>query len=276
LLRAGSGAYPPLFLVHLHHGDVLEYRELVERLPHELTIYGCEAPDDGRQGAVLRTIEDLAAHHVREIRRAQPTGPYQICGLCWAGLVAFEMAAQLREAGEEVALLALIDTSCPGYERSQPTHRRVQGEARKIWRLTAQNLRRLAALEPREVPGFLRQRLSNIVRRVAGVAVFRWSVRFQRPLLAEFRQMPRALLQAGWSYRPRPYAGRITLFRVAAKPSPRKPDPFAGWAGFAADGLDVHEVAGGHNTMMREPHVQSLAERLLASLERVRANLSAR
>jgi aspartate racemase len=274
LLRAGSGAYPPLFLVHLHYGDVLEYRELVSHLPQDLTIYGCEAPDDGQQGAVLRTIEALAAHHVRQIRQTHPTGPYLLCGLCWAGLVAFEMAAQLREAGEEVALLALIDTSCPGSERSQRVHRRVQGGARKIWRLTAQNLRKLRALDPRDVPGFLRQRFSNIVIRMAGVAAFRWSVRFQRPLLPVFREMSRALLHAGWSYRARPYPGRITLFRVAVKASGRTPDPFVGWASIARDGLEVHEVSGGHNTMMREPYVETLAVRLLACLEQVRAGRS--
>jgi thioesterase domain-containing protein len=184
------------------------------------------------------------------------------------------MAAQLREAGEEVALLALIDTSCPGSERSQRVHRRVQGGARKIWRLTAQNLRKLRALDPRDVPGFLRQRFSNIVIRMAGVAAFRWSVRFQRPLLPVFREMSRALLHAGWSYRARPYPGRITLFRVAVEASGRTPDPFVGWASIARDGLEVHEVSGGHNTMMREPYVETLAVRLLACLEQVRAGRS--
>jgi aspartate racemase len=272
LLRRGSGAYPPLFLVHLHYGDVLEYRELVNRLPQDLTIYGCEAPSDGEDEQVLlRTIEQVAATHVRRIREAVPNGPYLVCGLCWAGLVAFEMASQLREAGEEVPFLALIDTAYPDYERDQPVYHRARSRARTIRNLTAKNLARLRELDLRALPGFLLQRLTNIVTRVAGVVAFRWSVRLQRPLLPEFRQMPRALIHAGRSYRPRPYAGRITMFRVAARSFGHRPDPFIGWAKFAREGLEVREVAGTHNTLMREPHVESLAAQLLACLERVRA-----
>ena len=272
LLRKGSGAFPPLFLIHLHYGDVLEYRELVNRLPQELTIYGCEAPAEPQEGPVLRTIEAVAAQHVQQIRETVPNGPYLLCGLCWAGLVAFEIASQLREAGQEVALLALIDTTYPGTERDQPAHQRVRSQMRKVWGLTAKNLRALRQLEAQALPGFLLQRLTNMVTRVAGGAAFRWSVRFQRPLRPEFRQTPRALLHAGWSYRPRPYPGRITLFRVAPRVASRRPDPFVGWAKVARDGMDVHEVAGRHNTLMREPHVESLAGRLLSCLERTRAS----
>jgi thioesterase domain-containing protein len=82
--------------------------------------------------------------------------------------------------------------------------------------------------------------------------------------------MPKALLHAGLGYRPRPYPGRITLFRAVGTASRRGPDPFAGWSQVAAGGVEVYEVAGGHNTMMREPHVESLATQLQACLERIR------
>ena len=273
LLRRGTGVTPPLFVVHLHYGDVMEYRELVSHLQPDQTVYGCEAPVGGPEEVALHTLEELAAYHVRQIRQQQPTGPYFLCGLCWAGLVAFEMASQLREAGAEVSLLALIDSPYPGADRAQPIHDRARSRVRKVWRLTVQNLRRLRALEPKAMPGFFRQRLVNIVMRVAGVTAFRWSVRFQRALLPAFREMPKALLHAGWSYRPRPYPGRITLFRAVGSGSRRGPDPFAGWSQVAAGGVEVYEVAGGHNTMMREPHVQSLATQLQACLERIRSEV---
>jgi thioesterase domain-containing protein/acyl carrier protein len=274
LLHRGGGSRPPLFLVHLHYGDVMEYRELVSHLPRDLTVYGCEAAMEDREGPVLRTLEELASYHVRQIRQQLPSGPYFLCGLCWAGPVAFEMACQLKAAGQEVGLLALIDSPYPGPDRTRPVHRRARSQARKFWRLTVQNLQRLRALEPRAVPGFLRQRLINIGMRVAGVAAFRWSVRFQRPLLPAFRDLRGVLLHAGWSYRPRPYPGRVTLFRAADDRPSRGADPFSGWRQVAGGGVEVHEVAGGHNTMMREPHVQSLSARLSACLERARAEIA--
>ena len=58
----------------------------------------------------LRTVEDAAAFYIEEIREIQPHGPYHLGGTCFGGLVAFEMACMLRDQGEEVGLLALIDT----------------------------------------------------------------------------------------------------------------------------------------------------------------------
>jgi thioesterase domain-containing protein len=84
------------------------------------------------------------------------------------------------------------------------------------------------------------------------------------------------MLHAGWLYRPRPYPGRITLFRAIGSRTRRGPDPFVGWSQVAEGGLEVHEVAGGHNTLMREPHVESLAVQLLASLDRARADIAAK
>jgi amino acid adenylation domain-containing protein len=268
LLRPGGGSRPPLYVVHLHYGDVMEYRDLVSRLPPDLTVYGCETPVDDQSGPALPTIEELASSHVGRIRKHQPTGPYFLCALCWAGPVAFEMACQLRAAGEVVGLLALIDSPYPGPDRTRPIHRRARGRVRKLWKLTAKNLRRLRALEARAVPEFLRQRLVNIVMRVAGVAAFRWSVRFRRPLLPAFRDRPKALLHARWAYRPRPYPDRITLFRAARNGTRDGSDPIAAWSQVAGGGTEVYEVPGDHVSMMREPDVQSLAVQLSACLER--------
>jgi thioesterase domain-containing protein/acyl carrier protein len=276
LLQRGGDSRPPLFVVHLHYGDVMEYRELVSRLQPDQTVYGCEAPVGEHSGPALRTIEELAAHHVRQMRQKQPTGPYFVCGLCWAGPVAFEMACQLRAAGEEVGLVALIDSPFPGPDRTRPLHWRARSRARKLWRLFVKNLRRLGELEWRAVPGFLRQRSVNIAMRIAGTAAFRWSVRLRRPLLPAFREMRGVLLHAGWDYRPRPYPGRITLFRAVGNGASRGPDPLSGWNQVAAGGVEIYEVAGDHNTMMREPHVESLSVQLSACLERGRAEIAAR
>src|SRR5262249_53386312 len=61
----------------------------------------------------LATIEGMAAGHLRDIRGAQPRGPYRLGGFCAGGLIAYEMARQLRAQGETVELLLLVDTSPP-------------------------------------------------------------------------------------------------------------------------------------------------------------------
>src|SRR5207237_131654 len=58
-------------------------------------------------------IEEFAAQYVEDIRAVQPQGPYYLSGYCFGGVVAFEMAQQLRLQGHEVALLALFNAAHP-------------------------------------------------------------------------------------------------------------------------------------------------------------------
>src|SRR5690606_6366879 len=69
--------------------------------------------------------EQLAALYVSDVRRVQKHGPYQLCGLSFGGLVAYEMANQLTAAGEEVGLIALFDTGNPAYYRNLSPERSV-------------------------------------------------------------------------------------------------------------------------------------------------------
>ena len=83
-------------------------------------VYGLQAKGlDG--GEPLKTIEEMAAHYVKEIRELHPHGPYFMGGLSFGGIVAFEMARQLTAVGQKVGLLAVLDT---GYEEMpNPNHR---------------------------------------------------------------------------------------------------------------------------------------------------------
>src|SRR5439155_12737431 len=119
-LRGGNGQ-APLFLVGWADGEVLPWRELVENLDSGLSVFGLRAPGVDRVTLPLASVEELAAHYVKEIRGVQPRGPYRLGGFCFSGLVAYEMARLLREQGEDLALLALIDAYPP--RPSQRQHR---------------------------------------------------------------------------------------------------------------------------------------------------------
>ena len=72
--------------------------------------------------------------------------------------------------------------------------------------------------------------------------------------------------QATRRYVPKPYSGPIALMRASAGPA-NYPDPRLGWRELVGDGLEVHTVPGDHITMLAEPHIQVLAERLAACLD---------
>ncbi|MGA5729147.1 amino acid adenylation domain-containing protein [Streptomyces seoulensis] len=105
VLDGRTGERDPLFMVHPVGGTILCYRELaLSGVPvHAL---GSTAP--------LDSVEEVARRHLAEILRVRPHGPYRLGGWSFGGVVAFELAARLRARGEEVTLLAVLDSSYPG------------------------------------------------------------------------------------------------------------------------------------------------------------------
>lgn len=63
------------------------------------------------------TFEDMASAHLESLRTLQPEGPYLLGGFCNGGLLAYEMARQLRTEGQQVDLLFLINPAPPSYLR---------------------------------------------------------------------------------------------------------------------------------------------------------------
>jgi len=149
-LRA-SGSRIPLFLVHPGDGEVLAFARLAQRLGPDQPSYALRARgiDDG--ATVQSSLAEMAADYLAEVRRVQPHGPYALGGFCFGGPVALEMASQFQAAGEDVAMVVLLD----------PRFRRPATLRYKLWlagRRTRQGLfvrsvaRRVAHLVKRTPP----------------------------------------------------------------------------------------------------------------------------
>jgi len=111
-----EGTEPPLFCVHSASGVAWNYAGLLPHLGTERPLYGLQLPHLIGDGAGLDTIDALAARYVEEIRRVQPNGPYHLLGWSLGGLIAYEISVRLRQAGEQVALLAMMDSRILAWE----------------------------------------------------------------------------------------------------------------------------------------------------------------
>jgi thioesterase domain-containing protein len=200
--------------------------------------YGLQARGlDGTQ-THLTAIEEMASHYLREIASVQPRGPYFLGGFSFGGLVAYEMAQQLRARGEEVGLLVLFDTY-PG----------------NLNPMTSSLLKSLRAPSKQLLIQFGRS-----IRRRSRVA---WRMlTFPKPLRDVFRANGRAAGQ----YRLKPYAGPVMLFR-ATEQSLRNHDPYAAWQELLPAGLEIQDIPGSHNGILVEPEVAVLAERLKSCID---------
>ena len=251
-LREGAGS-PPLFLVHPALGNIACYAPLADALEVDIPLLAFQAPglDDGRErpGAV----EDYARHYLTELTEHHPEGPYRIAGWSFGGLVAYEMARQLVEAGKTVSALVLIDVPAPCARRSGPElslERCLDGFAASIG---------LDVDAPVQTSG--QEDLSYIeslleVGRRAGRIPPAVNLEWARTWF----EMYRANLLAAERYVPSAYPGTALLIRAATTADGRRHD--LGWGDHVQGGVEVRTIHGTHHSIVRQPDVHTLAREL--------------
>ncbi|NQX71712.1 amino acid adenylation domain-containing protein [Paenibacillus alba] len=104
-----SGKRPPLFCIHPAGGLSWCYAGLMKSLGPDYPLYGLQARGIARTEALPAQLDDMAADYIAHIRSVQPKGPYYLLGWSLGGNVAHAIAAQLQQAGEEIALLVMLD-----------------------------------------------------------------------------------------------------------------------------------------------------------------------
>jgi thioesterase domain-containing protein/acyl carrier protein len=250
-----EGRRPPLFCVHAVGGNVLNYRHLAHHLGPDQPVYGLQSRglDGSEVGSV--TIEEMAATYIAEMKSLCPTGPYCLAGSSFGGTVAYEMARQLVLQGDAVGLVALLDSHGPvGTAPRWGLLRRLPGH----WRV-------LSDLDICQKIDYLKARIKstrNRVRRGVWRLVSGFYTRASRPLPRTLQDTTMLNLQALKRYRPSPHPGRLVLFRACLQGVTLNSDPLMGWGDLAQDGVEVVEVPGDHISMLEEPNVSVLAERL--------------
>ncbi|MES1245198.1 MAG: amino acid adenylation domain-containing protein, partial [Acidobacteriota bacterium] len=253
---AGTGT--PFFCVHPAGGDVLAFAALARALGAGRPFYGLQSRGlDG--GEPLSTIEDMAAAYIGEIRTVQPEGPYLLGGWSLGSLIAFEMARQL---GEEVALLAVLDSSPSIAGGPQPDDVAilldVASYVEQFWKASLGLTREdLEDLEPAARVDLLAGRLqaADLLPPEAGADRV-------RRILAVYKANGQAVSR----YEPAFYPGRVTLFKATATPVPDGGEDY-GWGPLSGQPVEVCAVPGSHTGILTEPHVQALAQELGARLE---------
>ncbi len=100
----------PLFCLHGNDGDVLFYREMAAAMGEAQTVYGLQSPLLGRGHFSGRSLEDLAGLYLEEICAVQTRGPYCLVGFCMGAYLALEVAVRLQKRGEEIGVLAVVET----------------------------------------------------------------------------------------------------------------------------------------------------------------------
>jgi aspartate racemase len=261
------GTLSPIFAVPGVGGNVLCYHDLAGFLAPDQPFFGLQSRGlDGTEKPLTR-IEDIASAFVAEVRDVQPRGPYVLIGTCMGGVVAYEMAQQLHQAGEKVGLLVLLETWQPIASSGRPLK---WGAAGALLSLIGSRLRlyfqELGSHSGREQLKYLLGRVMMLMQMTARRDVFRGD-------RSEFDQqvVTNANLAAYHQYKARVYPGGGVLFLAETRAMPGHDDPRLSWRDLLAAGAEIHTVPGHDSgSMLDEPHVRVLARQLKACLERSR------
>ena len=264
------GSRQPFFCVHAVGGNVLEYHDLARHLGTDQPFYGLQSRGlDGTQPPHTR-ITEMAAHYIKEIREFQPAGPYFIGGRSLGGIIAFEMACQLRIQGQEVGLLALLDSYPVGHNKRSPDAGALRSKVGRIVRRIGAHLSNLRGLS-------LQRKVLYVIYK-SRYGALKLKSKLWRTIYRSYgnlgRALPRTLRHvqefnwlAAHNYVPQLYDGRVTLF-WASSDLRASFDLVEGWRVLVPRGIEVQEISGTHLNIIKEPHVAELALKLDESLAR--------
>jgi thioesterase domain-containing protein/acyl carrier protein len=284
-----KGSRPPLFFAPSAGADYFYCRLLARHLGSDQPVWSYHTDDEAGMEAAFSSVESLAALFVDELMKAQRAGPYCVAGYSFGAAVALEMAQQLTARGQRVAILGIIDG-----DLSPPPPRNAARILRAAWSSLC-NLPYWLIDDFLQTPS--RQRSARLAQELREVARRLYDPRggggtppdatddYPDDDYAGERASEDAALGPSWSrrrvafdasmramvqYTPRPYRGRVTLFRSRSRSLlARAATHDYGWSAIAAGGVDVKLIPGSHVTMVREPFVRILARELRKCLDKV-------
>jgi amino acid adenylation domain-containing protein len=264
--NSGTGSRQPFFCIHPGGGTVFCYAELARTLGSEQPFYGMQARGLEAGHTPHTTVPDLAIEYIAAMRVVQPKGPYLLGGWSFGGLVAFEMARQLREQGEEIGLLALIDSS-PALSQSVPA------EELDSAVLLAEFIYDLSGLsgQPLSIDLEALRQMAPETRNAFILAQAREQgiipPDLEEDRLQRLAQVFQANMQAFQHYQPAPVDVRIDLIQAKDSIDPARTSHLDEWRRLALGGVAVRTVMGDHYTLLQKPHVGAVAEWLRDRLD---------
>lgn len=269
-----DGEKTPFFCIHGLTGDILWFRQLGQLMAPDQPFYGIQAQGlDGKTPAI-DNINEMASTYLHEIRKIQPNGPYILGGASLGGTVALEMAQQLENQGEDVALLIMFDHAPDFVDDNYAGTKSIPAKGVHLvtnsiqW---AQSMRELGS-------GPVVQR----VYRKARIGLKKFNVKLQQDsnnvdaadLLDYGSDLPdfrKRMIETHWhtinSYQASAYHKPVLLLQAKSQPLMSTEKPEDTWVHLATGQINIINIPGSHEGMFHEPHVHTLARELRSQLE---------
>ncbi|MDB9423884.1 amino acid adenylation domain-containing protein, partial [Microcystis aeruginosa CS-564/01] len=258
-----QGDKTPFFAIHPIGGNVLCYADLARNLGTKQPFYGLQSLGLNQVEKTVASIEEMAMIYVEAIQTVQASGPYYVGGWSMGGVIAFEIAQQLSAQGQEVALLALIDSYSPSLlnsiHREKNSANSLPEELNEDLNIAYSFIRDLASIFNQEMP-FSGSELAHFTPDELLDKFMTWSQEtnllpsdFGKQQIKTWFKVFQINHQALNRYSPKTYLGR-SVFLGAEDSSIKNP----GWHQVIND-LQSQWISGNHYSLIKNP---ILAEKL--------------
>lgn len=264
-----SGSKRPFFFMPGGGGTVIYLYHLARHLGTDQPFYGLQARGLDGESLPHTRVEEIAAYNIQALRTIQPQGPYLLGGHSFGSFVAFEMATQLQLSGQKVALLALMDAPANiadthNYTELLDDTAYLVSLAKNIERFTGENL----SISDEDIQQLDKdEQLNYVLEWLKMVNIFPAEAKLKqlRGYLQVFKANEQTL------YQPQSiYPHQITVFK-ATENKDFGDEVFMGWDKFSSLPVEAHLISADHISMMTEPQVQTLAEKLKSCIDKVEA-----
>jgi thioesterase domain-containing protein len=259
---ANNSSNAPVFYVHPVGGLASCYTELGRLLGATNRFYGLQSPgiESNQRGASwsVGSIESLASRYIQVIQMIDPEGPYHLGGWSFGAIVAFEIATQLQQLGNEVCSLVLLDPFFQHLRNEVPLELNADTFAGEVFddaEMLTQlffNGERLSlpkgTAEERLAVVFEQAKSNNLVPPEADVSYAR-----------QIAALVRAHTAAAGRYRPLRYSGHITVFRPVDSATGQSELSDEGLQTIAENGVETYSVPGNHLTMIHSDGAAAIA-----------------
>ena len=261
-----TGNKPPLYLIHGGGLHVLMFQTLAIHMDEDQPIYALQAKGLNGEGEPLDRIEDMAAHYLQEIQKINPNGPFALAGYSFGGLIAFEMAKQLKAEQKQLLMLGVFDTvikpELTNFEGS--FSEKVSTIGKKLaWNLKDMVNNPSGNLSYRKY--VYQRRLNNWKHKV-----FKDNTTVTDNEAQLAAMVNKSNFEAWKNYKITPYEGDLFLFRAKEQRFFIEDSDFLGWTPFINGKIITLDVPGDHLSLFNPPNGEVFAKILQELLDNIK------
>jgi amino acid adenylation domain-containing protein len=258
-----QGSKAPLYIVHGIGLTVMIFHSLAEYMDEDQPVYGIQARGIDGDVTPPENIEEVAREYISEMLEQNPDGPFYLAGYSLGGIIAYEMARQLRALGKRVNMLVLMDTYAgdvaPDVSGAKRMVAKIMRQPKKIAFIFKSLLH-----QPRITVDYQWYTIRKRFRRYMGMPVLEdWEIEDGPENDWISKPVKQALNKARENYKVVfDFDGDVDLFRVRTRIYFIADPQYLGWGAFAPHRLHIWNLPGDHKTFLEPPNDREVAQQL--------------